>query len=114
MPLIEKARQGTIDEDLINEIAAQVPQEMAMALSSPRVKALAKNTLNLVFGGNSMAELRQVQSNRQEQGGHGIFAKTSIPNGTEIEVWSYNNFLKYDFKNQNIKSKEIGLILEFL
>ena len=74
MPLLKKARQGIIDEDLFNAIACLVPQEMKMSLT-PMVKTLAKNTLNLVFGGNSMAELHKVNSNSQEQGGHGIFAK---------------------------------------
>ena len=57
-----------------------------MALTLPVVQAVAKNTLNLVFGGNSMAELRKVNNNLEEQGGHGIFAKANIPDGTEIEV----------------------------
>ena len=55
-------------------------------MTLPVVQALAKNTLNLVFGGNSMAELRKVNNNLEEQGGHGIFAKANIPDGTEIEV----------------------------
>ena len=74
MPLLKKAHQGIIDENLFNAIACLVHQEMKMSLTTPVVKTLA-NTLNLVFGGNSMAELHKVNSNSQEQGGHGIFAK---------------------------------------
>ena len=89
-----------IDEHLTNAIACLVPQEMKMALTPPVVQTLARNTLNLVFGGNSMAELRKVNSNSQEQGVQIIFAKDNIPNGTEMEVWyDHINFLRHDFRN---------------
>ena len=91
LPILIKSKQGRIKvSKAAHLIAAEVPEDLTMALGRDRLENLMRRYICLIYDKNPMAEMREVgnysRDGRRGVGGHGIFATENIEAKTIVKV----------------------------